>query len=80
MVQNLKSHNMPMIHLRSIFLDGSTESLNQTLLELEFFANISGLKINFDKTQVVWIGSKSLVLVQSRQDASFHGLLINLKT
>ena len=42
----------------SIFLDGSTESLNQTLLELEFFANISGLKINFDKTQVVWIGSK----------------------
>ena len=43
----------------SIFLDRSTESLNQTLLELEFFANISGLKINFDKTQVVWIGSKN---------------------
>ena len=42
----------------SLFLDGSTESLNQTLWELECFANISGLKINFDKTQVVWIGSK----------------------
>ena len=42
----------------TMFLDGSTESLNQTLWELECFANISGLKINFDKTQVVWIGSK----------------------
>ena len=44
----------------SIFLDGSTESLNQALsVELEFFANVSGLRINFDKTQqVVWIGSK----------------------
>ena len=42
----------------TLFLDGSTESLNQTLWELECFANISGLKINFDKTQVVWIGSK----------------------
>ena len=42
----------------SMFLDGSSESLNNTLSELEKFANISGLKINFDKTQVVWIGSK----------------------
>ena len=42
----------------SMFLDGSSESLNNTLSELEKTANISGLKINFDKTQVVWIGSK----------------------
>ena len=28
------------------------------LKELEDFANISGLKINFEKTQLVWIGSK----------------------
>ena len=33
-----------------MFLDGSSESLNNTLSELEKFANISGLKINFDKT------------------------------
>ena len=38
----------------SVFLDGSEKSLN----ELEDFANISGLKINFEKTQLVWIGSK----------------------
>jgi hypothetical protein len=30
----------------------------QTLLELEWFKKISGLKINFSKTQVIWIGSK----------------------
>lgn len=42
----------------SIFLDGSSESLNTTLYELDRFARISGLKINFDKTQVVWIGFK----------------------
>lgn len=42
----------------SLFLDGSFDALNCTLIELDKFANISGLKINFDKTQVVWIGSK----------------------
>ena len=42
----------------SAFLDGSKTSLEETLQELENFANISGLKSNFDKTQVVWIGAK----------------------
>ena len=42
----------------SAFLDGSKTSLEETLQELENFANISGLKTNFDKTQVVWIGAK----------------------
>ena len=42
----------------TLFLDSSKESLNSTLEELEKFAEISGLKINFDKTQLVWIGSK----------------------
>ena len=43
----------------SIFLDGLNDSLSNTLYELEGFAKISGLKINFDKTQLkVWIGSK----------------------
>ena len=40
------------------FLDGSKTSLEETLQELDTFANISGLKTNFDKTQVIWIGSK----------------------
>ena len=41
-----------------LFLDGSSEALNCTLEELDRFANISGLKINFDKTQLVWISSE----------------------
>ena len=42
----------------SAFLDGSKQSLEEILQELETFADISGLKTNFDKTQVVWIGAK----------------------
>ena len=42
----------------SAILDGSDSSLNEALNELSWFANISGLKVNFDKTQVVWIGRK----------------------
>ena len=42
----------------SVILDGSEESLNETLNELENYAKYSGLKENFAKTHVVWIGSK----------------------
>ena len=41
-----------------LFLDRSSDALNCTLIELDKFANVSVLKINFDKTQVVWIGLK----------------------
>ena len=41
----------------SIFLDGSSQSLNNILEELDKFAKISYLKINFDKT-LIWICSK----------------------
>ena len=39
-------------------LDGTERPLNQTLEELSRFSKISGLNINFDKTQQVWIGSE----------------------
>lgn len=42
----------------SIILDGTEQSLNQTLSELERFSRISGLNVNFDKTQLVWMGSE----------------------
>ena len=42
----------------STILDGSTTSLNNILDELNRFSNYSGLKVNFDKTHVIWIGSK----------------------
>ena len=46
------------------FLDGSKTSLEETLQELDTFANISGLKTNFDKTQVIWIGAKNTAQTQ----------------
>ena len=41
-----------------IILDGSEKSLKATMKEVEQFYNLSGLKINISKTQIVWIGSK----------------------
>ena len=43
----------------SLILDGSEKSLNEALLELDRYAKLSGLNINFTKTQVVWIVSKT---------------------
>ena len=41
----------------SILLDGSKTSLENTIKVLKFYAEISGLKINLDKTKVIWIGA-----------------------
>jgi hypothetical protein len=42
----------------AIFLDGTEWSLQKSLEELNSFADLSGLNINYTKTQVVWIGSQ----------------------
>ena len=42
----------------SLFLDGTEASLNATLDLLNDFALYSGLKINYDKTHLTWIGSE----------------------
>ena len=41
------------------FFDGSEESFMQAICTLQTFAKISGLKMNLDQTQVVWIGSNT---------------------
>ena len=41
----------------SMLLDGSEKSLVTCLNVLKYFAKISGLRINYDKKQVIWIGS-----------------------
>lgn len=38
----------------AIILDGSEESLMESMKDLNYFWEISGLKINYSKTQVVW--------------------------
>ena len=42
----------------SFILDGSPRSLAKTLEILDYYADISGLKLNYTKTKVIWIGSK----------------------
>ena len=41
----------------SLFLDGSESSLNSTLDMLHEFSIYSGLNINYEKTNLIWIGS-----------------------
>jgi hypothetical protein len=41
----------------SLILDGSEKSLNASMDVLKYFSNISGLCINYNKTQVIWIGN-----------------------
>ena len=38
-------------------LDVSKQSLEHALIVVQFFANISGLRVNVDKTSVIWFGS-----------------------
>ena len=41
-----------------LYLDGKEESFRESVNVLVRFASMSGLKINFDKTNAVWIGSE----------------------
>ena len=47
-----------------VFLDGTEESLRETLSVLNIFYHMSGLKIKIEKTRALWIGSLSNSLVQ----------------
>ena len=42
----------------TLFLDGSILSLKAALNILEIFGSFSGLKVNSDKTKLIWIGGK----------------------
>ena len=42
----------------SIILVGSESSLNQTITEVERFSTILGLHADFEKPQLLWIGSE----------------------
>ena len=43
-----------------LILDGLPKSLFTALDPIDFFSNLSGLKINSSKTKIVWIGSKKI--------------------
>jgi hypothetical protein len=42
----------------SLILDGSPASLDASLRLIQFYAEISGLETDLEKTNVIWIGSK----------------------
>ena len=42
-----------------VILDGSTKSLQETILTFKQFYQCSGLKMNLDKTHAVWLGNKA---------------------
>ena len=43
----------------TLILDGSEESLRESLKLLDNFGKMSGLKLNSGKTEALWIGSKT---------------------
>ena len=42
----------------TLILDGSEESFLESVILIETFGNISGLRLNIKKTEALWIGSK----------------------
>ena len=42
----------------TLILDGSQNTLLAALNVLEVYGNMSGLRVNMDKTKLVWIGKK----------------------
>ena len=45
----------------TLILDGSQHSLESALNTLEIFGDYSGMKMNMEKTKVIWIGRKHFV-------------------
>ena len=56
----------------TIILDGSRDSLQATLNVLEIYGSLSGLRVNTEKTKIIWIGkkkhSKDKLLISAKLD------------
>ena len=55
----------------TLCLDGSERSFVEAMGVLSRFAEVSGLKINTDKTQIVWIGSMKNCNIRYMRDRNF---------
>lgn len=55
----------------TVFLDGSERSFRECIRTLKLFATMSGLKINSEKTQVVWIGNRKNSQIKYMPDCNF---------
>ena len=49
----------------TLFLDGSQNSLQAAINTIELFGSFSGLKMNINKTKVIWIGDGKTKLLKN---------------
>ena len=56
MAMSLRSHSFA--DDTTLILDGSKNTLLAAFNVLEVYGNMSGLRVNMDKTKLVWIGKK----------------------
>ena len=66
----------------TLILDGADNSIKHSLNLLDSFAELSGLKVNYEKTEALWIGSLCLQgrTIETNKNItwSFHkGLVLN---
>jgi exonuclease III len=55
----------------TLLLDGSEQSFQEAIKILKQFSEISGLKMNLEKTQVIWIGSRKNSNIRYMRDENF---------
>ena len=56
----------------TVYLDGSEKSFTETIVTLDHFAEISGLRINNEKTQIIWIGNRKNSQCRYFRDRNFQ--------
>ena len=57
----------------TMILDGSELSFSRTLYLLDIFADISRLKVNYEKTEALWIGSLIRILLSLQTNRNLGG-------
>ena len=55
----------------TVFLDGSEKSFREIVSTLYKFSLVSGLKINFEKSQIIWLGSQKNCGIRFMRDKNF---------
>ena len=55
----------------TLYLDGTEQSFNEAIKTLDLFSTVSGLRMNNDKTQIQWIGSRKNSNVKYMSDRNF---------
>ena len=61
---------------RTLILDGSSSSFKAAQNMLEIFGSYSGLKVNTNKTKVIWIGREKFCKVKLQVSFNFNLLRI----